>query len=118
MDDTTCIAKLEDIPFIFQYLNVNGPPLGLRLSKDKCAILLGTEKHNPLPSLPLSLLTELMCTLTSYCKRQLNFEDLTILGVPIGGPSYVDQALLNFTIDYNNLSNIIKITLNSPASKL
>jgi hypothetical protein len=37
------VAKLADIPFSFQYINVNRLPLGLQLKKDQCAILLGTE---------------------------------------------------------------------------
>jgi hypothetical protein len=97
MDDTTCIAHLDDVPFIFAYINTYGPPLGLKLSQDKCEIRFGTHDLNPFQTFPIDIVTGLVWAVTwatsTFCKNQHNFSGF----VPIGGPIYTTTLLAQFS---------------------
>jgi hypothetical protein len=112
MGDTTCIA------FIFAYINTYGPPLGLKLSRDKCEILFGTHDFNLFQTFPIDIVTGLVWATSTFCRNQYNFSEFTILGVPIGGPIYTTTSSAKFSTDFASIANIITNKIQSPASKL
>jgi hypothetical protein len=104
--------------FIFNCIQQNGLPIGLNLSKDKCEMMFGINGANPFPLLPPALATELILTSSTYCHQQFNLDGLKILGVPIGGPTYIQTNLTSFTQNYNDIALTLNNKLRSPASKL
>ena len=54
----------------------------------------------------------------TFCNGQLALDGLTILGIPLGNPTYVRQHLTRFTHDFANTTQLLHDRVPNPASKL
>ena len=118
MDDTGAVLPLSDIAFAFKFIANNGPPKGLHLSTDKCELLLATNGDNPLPYLHPRLAQELQQVADTYCKGKINSDGLTLLGIPIGSGTFMNNFLINKLDDLQNTLTSIKEHVQSPATKM
>jgi hypothetical protein len=96
----------------------SNPPKGLHLSTDKCELLLATNGDNPLPNLHPRLAQELQQVADTYCKGKINSDGLTLLGIPIGSGTFMNNFLIDKLDDLQNTLTSIKEHVQSPATKM
>lgn len=118
MDDVHDLSRMDDVAFTFDFLNTHGPPYGLNLSHDKNQILLATSGPSTWDKVPLNLQQQITTAANTYCRGEISFDGLTILGSPIGNPQFVrDQLALRLVDFQTQLALVYKCLAHSPQAQ-
>ena len=121
MDDQAAIANIEDIKYIFQFFQTEGPGKGLHLSKEKCEILLSTKGTSPMNRFSKKTQADLYWAASTFCQKTENLFQLkgtNFLGTPLGQPTFVENALNENNIKFRKTVSDITEKVFHPASRL
>eukprot|EP00957_Ditylum_brightwellii_P132893 10134161-Ditylum_brightwellii.AAC.1 len=98
MDDNTSVVLNEDSNWFIQTMYEVGPEYGCYPNKSKSIILTGITGTSILPYLCDKYAnTKLSSAISTYTDNGEETRGMTIVGIPFGLPSFVNEELHNFT---------------------
>ena len=97
VDDVTCIPPIGHTRAFFELGERLGPKYGFTLNKSKNKICISTNGIDPRPFLNVKVRRKFNKAMKRYTNGEVKLlGGLTVLGIPVGSPSFIRLELRKF----------------------